>query len=521
MTLSQMTIYIAVYILPALYLFGMACVVISQQPNRLENRLVASIVFIYSMLFLEEFFRHLVPISYSAIISKLFLGNLGLLVVGITFHLYTYLAFFQDSVKKSVYVYLFYVPFFIVVIALLFDVNLISNTEFVSEGIWYVPVFNLQYYFTITLGNVFIAGMFFILVAGYLKASLAHRKTLLRFLMISTAVVFLLNIVLGYTNFGENVPPYTYIYEGLIFSIFLSISVLRYGLLPDISKRYETLFNLSPIAILTVSSSWDILEINEYAKQQLRLHPKTTPNFMQFVQMKNNQSLLRKLAFDLQQNEIIHDYRMTFEMPRRRRVMHVAIDASVVQMKEDKIYYFMWRDVSEEVEKEKVIMHMAYHDTLTELHNRTYFVMKVRHKLAEMVRNEEGNAAIVLLDLNNFKGINDKYGHVVGDEVLRHAANLLKKLVRKSDIVARLGGDEFILFLPDYETDASVYEWTTRLRTMFATYSYESPSISVRVEPSIGIAFYGEDLQTFEELYHVADLKMYADKESVKNVIRG
>lgn len=521
MTLSQMTIYIAVYILPALYLFGMACVVISQQPNRLENRLVASIVFIYSLLFLEEFFRHLLPISYSAIISKLFLGNLGLLVLGITFHLYTYLAFFRDRVKKSVYVYLFYVPFILVVLALLFDVNLISNTDFVSEGIWYVPVFNLQYYVTITVGNVFIACMFFILFVGYLKASLAHQKNLLRFLMISTAVVFMSNIVLGYTNFGEHVPPYTYIYEGIIFSIFLSISVLRYGLLPNISKRYETLFNLSPIAIMTVSSSWDILEINDYAKQQLSVHAKTTCNFMQFVQTKNNQNLLRKLAFDLQENETIHDYRMTFEMPRKGRIIHVAIDASLVQTKEDKIYYFMWRDVSEEVEKEKIIMHMAYHDTLTEIHNRTYFVMKVGHKLAEMVRKESGNAAIVLLDLNNFKEINDAYGHVVGDEVLQYTANLLKKAVRKNDIVARLGGDEFILFLSEYESDSAVFEWVNELRSMFATNAYENTIISLHVEPSIGIAFYGEDLHTFEDLYHVADLNMYADKECIKNVIRG
>lgn len=518
MSISQLSIYLCAYVLPALYLFGMACVVISQHPKRLENRLVASIVFIYSLLFFEEFFRHLVPMEYSAILTKLFFGNLGLLVVGITFHLYTFLAISHKQMRKPFYPTIFYAPFLVVIVAQLFNYNLISNTLYEAKGIWYVPVFNMQYYATMTVSNVFILAMFFILVAGYRKTRVIQQRNLLRFLMTSTLIILLLNIGLGYPDFGPALPPYTYIYEGFVFSILLSISVMRYRLLPNVSKRYQTMFDLSPVSIMIVNGNWDILEINERAEQMLNLHDQFAVNLMKFAHTKDNQKKLRKLAFELQENGTVHGYEMSFELLHRSGVSHFAIDASIVSTGEEKIYYLMWRDVTDEVEKEKIIMHMAYHDALTNLHNRAYFVTKVRRRLVEIANQANNTGVLILLDLNHFKEVNDQFGHSLGDQVLQHTADILKKAVRKNDLVARFGGDEFVLFLHDFASRELFYEWLLRLRSMFAANRFESKGIIVEIEPSIGIAFYPDQANTFEDLFHQADLNMYKDKESLKSM---
>ncbi|WP_391202192.1 diguanylate cyclase [Psychrobacillus sp. L4] len=518
MPIGQLSIYLCTYILPTLYLFGMACVVISQHPKRLENRLVASIVFLYSLLFFEEFFRHLLPIELSAIMSKLFFGNLGLLIVGITFHLYMHVALLHKRGGKSIYPFLFYVPFFVVIAFLLFDHNLISNTQYHVEGIWYAPVFNAQYYTTMTVSNIFIVFMLLIIVVGYRKVQFVQHKKTLRFFMLCTCVILALNIALGYPNYGEVLPPYPYLYEGLIFSVFLTISVLRFNLLPNVSRRYETLFDLSPNSIMAVNSKWDILEVNEHAKQMLRINDKSTTNMMSFVQTKNNQKLLRKLAFVLQENEVIHDYRMSFEPLHKDGIIHLSIDASIVFTGEDKIYYLMWRDVTDDVEKEKIIMHMAYYDVLTNLNNRAFFVTKVSKRLVELSNSPNNSAVLVLLDLNHFKEVNDKFGHSIGDQVLQHTADILKQAVRKNDLVARFGGDEFVLFLQEFPSRESFFEWVLRLRSLFAANRFETKDIVVQIEPSIGMAFYPDQALTFEDLFHEADLDMYEDKKSLKSM---
>lgn len=518
MSISQLSIYITIYVLPALYLFGTACVIISQQPKRRENRLVASIVFIYSLIFLEEFFRHLLPIEFSAAMSKLFFGNLGLLVVGVTFHLYTYVANLHERMWKGVYPTIFYVPFVAAILALLLNYNLISNTQYEIKGIWYEPVFNTQYYMTLTVCNIFMVLMLFVVVLGYFKTKLKQLKKLLRFFMVCTALILGLNIVLGYLHLGESFPPYPYIYEGLIFSIFLSFSVLHYNLLPNVSKRYQTLFDLSPISIVVVNSKWDVLEMNDHAKRMLQLNDDTTDNMMRFAQTRRNQKKLRQLAFDLQENEVIHDYRLSFELLNEGRLTHLAIDATTVFIGEEKIYYLMWRDITDEVEKEKIIMHMAYHDVLTNLNNRAFFVTKVRRKLVELISNTDNIAVLVLLDLNHFKEVNDEFGHSIGDQVLQHAADILKQSVRKNDLVARFGGDEFVLFLQDFPSKDSFYEWLLRLRSLFAANRFEAKNIIIQIEPSIGFAFFQDQTVTFEDLFHKADLNMYEDKERIKRM---
>jgi diguanylate cyclase (GGDEF)-like protein/PAS domain S-box-containing protein len=177
------------------------------------------------------------------------------------------------------------------------------------------------------------------------------------------------------------------------------------------------------------------------------------------------------------------------------------------------------RDVSERVALLAELEHLAFHDALTGLPNRSLFSDRINHALAK--RSADGAPpAVLLLDLDGFKAVNDAAGHAVGDELLMQAARRLQGAVRAGDTVARLGGDEFAVLL---EGEAGSYEARTREvaeRLLSAlTMPYRIGSTEVVVGASIGIAVATPE-NTPEDLMRNADLAMYGAKAAGKGRIQ-
>lgn len=517
MSIAQICIYIAVYILPAIYMFGLACIVITQQSRRLENRLIAIILFLFSIIFFEEFFRHLLFIEYSAFLVKVILRSVGLLIVCLSFHLHIYVSDLYKHLKKWSYPFLFYIPFICAIIAQLFGIKFLSTITFHVEGIWYKPVVNGSYYFTLTITVLLNVVLLFILIMGSRKVADRKRKKLLRFLMLYSTVTIVTKISLGFPSYSESFPPYPIIFEGLLFSIFISFSYLHNDLLPNITKRYQTLFDISPIPIMIVNGNLDILEINNQGKTLLGIKDSSNLNLMKFAQTKHNKTQLHKFIDTIQRDEIVRDYPVTLENVFREGILHISVDAKIVITGDERKYYVMLRDVTSEVEKEKIIMHMAYHDVLTNLHNRAYFVTQLTRRLSKITKDPTSEAVFILIDLNNFKAINDNFGHHVGDQVLQHTASILKQSVSEKTLVARLGGDEFVLFLQDFHSKEEINEWLFILRSNFEKNSFLYNDIRIKIEPSIGISHCKDQGISFEDLFNEADLNMYADKKRLKS----
>jgi diguanylate cyclase (GGDEF)-like protein len=187
----------------------------------------------------------------------------------------------------------------------------------------------------------------------------------------------------------------------------------------------------------------------------------------------------------------------------------------------DRIYGRVWsfRDVTDRERIQARLRQLADHDPLTGLLNRRRFEEEVAARVAHAARYRSGGA-VLILDLDNFKYINDSLGHRAGDAVIRTVAQLLRDRLRTTDVLARLGGDEYAVLLPTAdERDASLLadgllEAVRRHRAVFS-------GRRVRLTTSIGIApVSGGRVQTAEELLVEADVAMYAAKEQGRDRAR-
>ncbi|MCF8093682.1 MAG: GGDEF domain-containing protein, partial [Desulfotignum sp.] len=163
------------------------------------------------------------------------------------------------------------------------------------------------------------------------------------------------------------------------------------------------------------------------------------------------------------------------------------------------------------------IKHLAYHDALTDLPNRTLLLERIDRIIINSDR-EACNLAVLFLDLDGFKLVNDQYGHNVGDDILKEVAKRLLGLVRKSDIVARLGGDEFIVVLNNPKgTEKITSIATSVVSSINAPVEIHGEVLSVGA--SVGIAMFPADAGTSADLIKNADTAMYAAKDSGRNKI--
>jgi diguanylate cyclase (GGDEF)-like protein len=154
--------------------------------------------------------------------------------------------------------------------------------------------------------------------------------------------------------------------------------------------------------------------------------------------------------------------------------------------------------------------HRAYHDALTELPNRALLVENLRDTLTA-AEHERGSVAVLLLDVDDFKAINDTLGHEFGDLVLEQVAHRLTEVVSEHDMLARLGGDEFAVVL---RTDPTEAEDSARRILAALDLPMELDSLSLRVAASIGIACYPQHGRTVRELLRHADVALYCAKGS-------
>ncbi|WP_404377289.1 putative bifunctional diguanylate cyclase/phosphodiesterase [Vreelandella aquamarina] len=175
-------------------------------------------------------------------------------------------------------------------------------------------------------------------------------------------------------------------------------------------------------------------------------------------------------------------------------------------------------DISERKDHENALAFHATHDALTGLGNRALFEDRLQHDV-DLARRHHQKLAVLFIDLDEFKPINDTLGHTVGDQVLIHVARRLEEVIRPTDTLCRFGGDEFVLLLPDLNDSNHAQEIAERLLLELAK-PYRIDRHELYLSASIGIALSDETLDNPATLLQQADMAMYKAKQQGRNTLQ-
>ena len=217
------------------------------------------------------------------------------------------------------------------------------------------------------------------------------------------------------------------------------------------------------------------------------------------------------------------DYRIRdLGATNRTRLIDAAIDEAVLSDGDhvvigESILKFISRN-SVEARYHEEIYQLATHDTLTELYNRRHFVEMADKEIARAVRHRRP-LALCIIDVDLFKPVNDRHGHIAGDEVLRQIAAHLRQHVRSEDMAARIGGEEFAVLLQECGIEAAA-GFAERLRQAIADAWFSPGGERQRITVSIGISVLNPARETRAALMAAADVALYRAKHDGRNCVR-
>jgi len=220
-------------------------------------------------------------------------------------------------------------------------------------------------------------------------------------------------------------------------------------------------------------------------------------------------------------DSLLNQGRWQGEMWNRNRqgaVYPCFMTITAVYDEQQAIRYFVgiFSDISQQKQSEAKLAHMAYHDPLTNLPNRTQLKSRLQQEIRYAKRHSDG-LALVFLDVDHFKHINDSVGHLVGDEVLREISTRLSQRLRLEDMVARIGGDEFVVLLNGIKGIESATRVVSKLMSIFAEPLRVSTGDQLKLTGSMGVALYPFDGEDSDTLLRNADAAMYRAKRCGRN----
>lgn len=274
--------------------------------------------------------------------------------------------------------------------------------------------------------------------------------------------------------------------------------------------RFKKLFDYSHEGLVILDKNWNIQHTNQ-AAEQILLGSKTKHTIDNFWQSTLNEDLKLDIIAKIRTSG---KWEGQLSSPiQENNVFYLSIFEIKGEQTKADFYGATVRDITELMQKESDLHNLALFDGLTGLANRPNVIEKLR-LACEQAREEQ--FAILFLDLDGFKQINDGYGHEVGDRLLVEVACRLKQLVKQSDIVARLGGDEFVIMAKNIKDKNCLISMSQRILKAF-----ESPlscaDYKLKTSLSIGISFYPDDAENPIDLLKKADLAMYSSKQKGKN----
>ncbi|WEK54071.1 MAG: sensor domain-containing diguanylate cyclase [Candidatus Cohnella colombiensis] len=501
MNIKEALILLFTHGIPILFFMYMATDVWLRNKFKTEHILLGLISLCYLLLFAEEYVRAQVPIEYSSKLSSLWLSSIGIIIPGLCSHFLVKFTQLDSHMPRYIYPYVFYLPLLFVAINVVTGADLIAAQTFIESGMWKLPEYNTGYYIAMS-SSIGVDLLFFIpLLIAKKKASTQEQMSIYNLLLIGVVVSIIWHIVFGFINYNDNLPPYPYLYSGMVWCYFLRFTMKKYDFLNLYENRYEKLFNMNPDAIVLIDRNGVLKNANPGAA---RLFTSMKLQFESFYELLDPDIKAR-----IRERQEISLYETEIMLGNRRLVLQV--DADYVWADNELHVLLIVRDITVQKDYQEEITLLAYHDPLTRLPNRRYFNELLDEALQEAEHKQE-TVALLLIDLDKIKLLNDTRGHLAGDEALKQAAHILQETVAELGIVARMGGDEFVLFVKNSPTKHEIELMLDQMQRKFSQFTERFGNLPIGM--SIGVSYFPSDGTDGQALINVADNAMFEMKRS-------
>lgn len=381
-----------------------------------------------------------------------------------------------------------------------------------------ISFYNPWYWLHVFYYALYVGAMFF-LIYRWGRKSLLKREKMQASLLIGFGLVILLsgmtsNLVLPAIN--GNSPGIAHFF-GIIWAAGFLYAVTKYRFMRfDYSLILENVIAHVNDMVFLLGPDFRIIKVNHKGEELLGRKGEQLEDsyFWELVEEKDE---VKEDLARLKKVTRLHR-RVIFPDARGRKILtrsfYTAIkdnfgDIIVVTVVSQDIRLIrrLREEVRERRSREKELRYLSLHDPLTGVYNRTYF-MELMQKLDE---DKDLKAGLIICDLDGLKGVNDKLGHLKGDEFIIKAAHVLRKCVREEDKVMRIGGDEFAILMLDIDEN-EVIKVVDRIKETFACEVSLSDVDIYTAGISVGYAWKGDGAMSAEEIFRLADSDMYADK---------
>jgi diguanylate cyclase (GGDEF)-like protein len=309
------------------------------------------------------------------------------------------------------------------------------------------------------------------------------------------------------------------VYSFMAFCIFYTSNLLlqkQFSLL-----EYEAFSSKSRLRLIIQSSPFPvvfsrlkdnrIILLNSKAEELFQVRYKKDLKLQDFLQ---NEKIIKEIISKLEKNPTLDRMQVMIKYSSHKN-MYLQVSARIIDFENEFCLFIALQDITEQKEREALLYEQATTDSLTGCLNRRQFMEMAERELQRFWRYNT-SFCLLAIDLDNFKIINDTYGHPVGDSVLQSVGFAWKKLIRASDILARMGGDEFVLLLVDCDEKRAqtVFGRLQEALKMIALPATENNYIPL--EMSAGLAF-SSPLNDLEKTLKIADDALYVAKKTGKN----
>ena len=307
-------------------------------------------------------------------------------------------------------------------------------------------------------------------------------------------------------------------YRGNEYSLAFVRDITSRKQIEDRLKLLASVFTFAHEGIIITDANNDIIDVNDaFVEITGFSHDEVLGKNPKILQSgHNNEKFYAEMWESLKSKGVWRGELLNRKKSKEEYVQNSTISVVYNERGMAKNYIAIFTDITVQKEQQQKLEYIAHHDMLTDLPNRVLFIDRMHQAMAQAVRRKQ-LIAVVYIDLDGFKEVNDNYGHEIGDKLLILLSQKMNSLLREGDTISRVGGDEFIALLVDIVNKSSVISFLTRVLDVVSE-EIIIDGFPINVSASIGITFYPQQEEfSAEQIIKQADKAMYQAKDSGKN----